>query len=285
MKKRRYSYQQLEQMKSRLPQELLAHIHEQELLDEMDRLYFFVTNDPRFYDPKRQRLHSWHMRMSVEAFFDLFGKYAARDPEVARRLHEFTAFAVQALGDAAGQSPDLFKPIAETEWCWPMNTTTHPSCWPALKDYLSKLHLGEKCNLSLGGQKRRTWSPETRETYIALNLWQTLNHLRQGRRAFGDTVTSDAERAWWDALAAKARTLAPLDRTNYRQWWAVVQPLFYRRFGLKFEDHPDFKTYWDNTEYGEKGAKLSRDARALIRRDIKAQIKQSLRSLAPSTAV
>lgn len=81
--------------------------------------------------------------------------------------------------------------------------------------------------------------------------------------------------------AAKlARTLPPLTRQSFKAWFAAAVPMLEAVYGNDFENRKPFAAYWHPSHPAYKG-EPDRSRRALIRRDIKAKLKQSFRSIAP----
>jgi len=85
-----------------------------------------------------------------------------------------------------------------------------------------------------------------------------------------------------DAQIEKLKTLSPLSRQNFLEWWKLGESAFVHHYGKDFENHKDFSGYWNGDAYkenvpGKPGQKrLVQNARALIRRDIKKTNQASL---------
>lgn len=41
----------------------------------------------------------------------------------------------------------------------------------------------------------------------------------------------------------RIRALAPLQPTNWREWWKEAEQIFEKRWGREFQDHPDFENW------------------------------------------
>ena len=83
------------------------------------------------------------------------------------------------------------------------------------------------------------------------------------------------------AWEREVRSLPALNRGNHKDWWKAAEPLFHSLYGSggdgwDFEDQEEFARYSKSAAYKDKS-----HARALIRRDIKRNIKQAFRSIAP----
>ena len=91
-----------------------------------------------------------------------------------------------------------------------------------------------------------------------------------------------------DEHIEKLKTLQPLSRRNFLEWWKIGEPAFIHYYGKDFENHKEFSSYWNRNAYKEEAeagtGMLVLNARALIRRDIKKQIKQAFRSIAPKSS-
>jgi len=274
-------------MRDQLPKQLLELIRCRETIHHWSQLTFFLTNDPQHYDAKRPIPHPRVCRFLADVLFRQFRDSALTDPEVAQRLHYIACYAVEALEMACQQSPQLFQPIARKEFHWPMYVGPRRDLWPRVKRQLAVLQLGADCALNLSDDKKRSWSFETVETRIAFELWQLADRFRKGPHGFLDALVCAPKAELLREDVAKAKALPPLTRANSKQWWRVAEPWFEGQWGEKFENHPDFQHYWSQDAYkepvpGSNGRKkrLTPNARALIRRDIKAKIKQGFRTIA-----
>jgi hypothetical protein len=89
---------------------------------------------------------------------------------------------------------------------------------------------------------------------------------------------SDAERI------KRIRALAPLQPTNWREWWKEAESIFDNRYGPQFQDHLDFKA-WRVKAYEGKQTKRGnpRKTAGAKRRDIKKAIRNAFKSLANIT--
>jgi hypothetical protein len=79
----------------------------------------------------------------------------------------------------------------------------------------------------------------------------------------------------------RIRTLAPLQPSNWHEWWKEAVQIFDKQWGPQFQDHPDFLN-WGEAGYGRKKTKKGKPkkTRGIKRSDIKRAIKKVFRSLA-----
>jgi hypothetical protein len=283
------SYEELKVMAKQLPVELLEHIRFVEYMRHRDQFNYFISNKVPLEDYGEPGLHPWLEPALAEGVFNHFGECAQKDPEVATRLHYIAKFAALALFGASRKAPKLFQAIARNEWVWPILACQHPEALSALKEYLCELELGKECGPKMELHGKRPWSAGTVETGIAFRIWQVLEGLRQGKLSFSEAYVLPSL-PWWEDQKGKAEQLPPLTRATSGQWWKVAEFWFEHKYGQDFENHADFEDYWDNDSYKEpvpgnpRAKRLKKNARALIRRDIKAKIKQSFRSIARRAA-
>jgi hypothetical protein len=209
-----------------------------------------------------------------------FGAYLNRiqwlirkgDKAAAEKLFDIAWNAVCMLADSVEDRPEMFRWFAEELSVWP--GIIGPNQAPP------SLNLGEKHQLNLVGKKCASV-----EAKIATSFFWRIHGFRNLKRKFC------SGQAYESSLAKKARQLQPLNRNNYKQWFSVAEKeLMPSELGKAFEDNPMFKHYWDGDAYKEllpdnpREKRLVRNARALIRRDIKKQIKQAFRSIAPKSS-
>jgi hypothetical protein len=204
--------------------------------------------------------------------------------------------------------PEMFEPLASVRARWPAFIARHADDRKANEALADRLRLGSACGVNVTG---KTWTRETTETAVALELFASLDSLRKdwpkrkarmaqykadveamnkrlGRPAdyrppppsATYTPEQEAESANWAKADKLTRTLAPLTRQNYKEWFAAAVPMLAARCGNDFENRKPFAAYWHPEHPAYKG-ESDRSRRALIRRDIKAKLKQAFRSIAP----
>jgi hypothetical protein len=80
----------------------------------------------------------------------------------------------------------------------------------------------------------------------------------------------------------RIRALAPLQSTNWREWWKEAEQIFEERWGEEFQDHPDFLNWPAPDTYKNKKTPRGKPqkTRGRKRSDIKGAIKEAFRSLA-----
>jgi hypothetical protein len=179
---------------------------------------------------------------------------------------------VQALYGLQHRQPELSRELAGRRQCWPGFLTVDRDWRRWNEKMVGLLGVGEKVPLNFAG---KSWTRRTPEVRVALELLESLRVLAGAPRGSGWGGGAEAA-----AKALKLRKgLAPLCRANYALWWKAAEPLFVREYGPTFEDRKEFAHYWRSAAY--RGQK---NARALIRRDIKAKIKQAFRSVARRAA-
>src|ERR1041384_625538 len=144
---------------------------------------------------------------------------------------------------------------------------------------IAQLGLGENAPLNF---KQRQWSRKTVEVRVALNLLDYREYLLKRNKRIDRYDTEDGRYYYADS---KFRRLGPLSRANYKLWWKAFESMFLGLYGHDFENHKEFAGYWREAAYkvddrGNPGKKcLVKNARALIRRDIKKRIQQAFRSI------
>jgi len=206
-----------------------------------------------------------------ELYFDTLGELAVVDGAAARRLHNIAWLSVNALCRACCRSPELFRPVAREEYSWPALVGPHADLGRASEDLARLIELGAEVSLGVRGK----WSVQTAETRITFQLWQYLENFRR-----------NSEHSWFppvpfeDELIAACKTLPALSRDTYKEWWKLSERVFLHISGPDFENDERFRDYWPPR--GGKSAVYRgvKDPRAMIRRDIKAKIKQAFRSVA-----
>ena len=214
-------------------------------------------------------------------YFEAMRLCAVKYADAAARLHRIAASAVEALRSAAWEAPENFQPIARGEFVFPGFISHHPDVARNQEYLMEKIQLGESSSINTKG---KSFSLFTDETHIAFQL---LNYIKSIRKKDKSSLWTNGN---FEALIEKeAIALPPLSRENYRQWWKLAEKVFVRKFGNDFENHKQFQDYWRNDAYQEsvpdnpRKKKLLKSSRALIRRDIKSQIKQAFHSIAPKS--
>ena len=205
------------------------------------------------------------------------------------------------------ETQKIFEPIARETTIWPGLLTCDADIKKRNNKLLLRLNLGTASGLNYSG---RQWTRDTPETSVALKLygivkvyreawqrrkeqqklirehWKTINK-RLGRPPsfrpqpkpliVNDKLAEEFNRR--DQSGKLASKLQPLDRTNYKQWFEAALPEFVNFYGTDFENRKLFARYWENAAYRDEPK-----ARALIRRDIKKNIQQAFRSIAPRSS-
>lgn len=149
--------------------------------------------------------------------------------------------------------------------------------WPVLMDGTSdgmKMEMKRLRDLGVI-RKGRSISYSTDEVSVATRLYGYIRSYQETGRV------GWMPKAWEpEVLALKARDLKPLDRerSNLRAWWNVAEPMFRSMWGEDFDKEEQFSDYWRSATYRGMNAKEKRSA---IRRDIKRNIKQAFKSIAP----
>ena len=197
------------------------------------------------------------------------------DREAAIALLFVLRHGVRRLERLTESHPDHLVMSAKLLDKWPGFLTVDHDQERKNGEMIARLELGRWMGINYEG---KMWSRETPEVAVALELWSSVNSLQDD----GPGVLFE-KGVWESAPYVKARALAaklqPLSRANYVEWWRAAEPVFVAEWGPAFEERKEFKHYWRNAAYrGE------RNARALIRRDIKAKIKQAFRTIAPKRA-
>jgi hypothetical protein len=245
---------------------------------------------------------------SMEWFFKWFASEVTdkQNQDAAERLYYLALLSVRNLLVACEARPELFRPIAKYQFEWPTVIGWGADFERANRALMDTLNLGEAAPLNTARQGSKSFSLENPATSIAYKLWSAVEYHRRDaldeREVLnGDPVCSlispclprfgDARKlGLTDEQIKKLWTLQPLSRQNYLEWWELGEPIFIHLYGKDFENHKEFSGYWNGDAYkegvsGKPGQKcLVQNARALIRRDIKKQIKQAFRSIAPKSS-
>lgn len=167
-----------------------------------------------------------------------------------------------------GYAAPVFRELAKRTANWPGLLSVDRDVQHANQQIIKILQLGKCAELNY---QKKQWTRNTPEVRVALNL---LKMRALGLSLNKRTDPADPESYWFDD--SDFQSLAPLSRVNYKGWFNAFEKLFLQYYGTDFENHKDFSHYWKNAVY-----KHESKARALIRRDIKKNIKQAFRSLAP----
>jgi hypothetical protein len=210
--------------------------------------------------------------------------------EAAKRLYYLAVFAIKTLDTCAANRPEFFQPIAKHQLVWPSFTGWGADIEKMNKKMMKDLNLGEAAPLNIARHGSKSFSlSDSKGTYIAYAIWRMLEFFRREEQqieneAFACSLVlpdlpgiHDVRKTGLsDAQIEKLKTLLPLSRQNYLDWWKLGGPVFTKRYGNDFENHKDFSGYWKNRAF-----KDDPKARAKIRSAIKKQIKQAFRSIAP----
>jgi hypothetical protein len=80
----------------------------------------------------------------------------------------------------------------------------------------------------------------------------------------------------------RIRALAPLKPSNWHEWWKQAEPIFEKRWGPQFQDHPDFANWPAPETYKNKKTPKGKPKKTWGRKrsDIKRAIKRAFRSVA-----
>ncbi len=181
------------------------------------------------------------------------------------------------LRKAAVSRPKLFADIAGRRDHWPGCLSRFKAAAIHNDAYVKSIKLSERLGLKLEGKQSAFDTPAVR---AALDLHVHMEHLRdmhlpertpwrKGWRWFG---SKERKRE-----LEPVRTLPPLRKDTSKAWWLAAKPLIKECFGVRFENHPLFKSYWDSHQFKDTTANLRR---AKIRDTIKNDIRQAFRSIA-----
>jgi len=229
---------------------------------------------------------------SMTMFFEWFANEISEkeNQDAAERLYYLALLTVRNLFDVCQARPDLFRPIARHQLFWPSMTGWGADIERTNKELMEILNLGEAAPLNTARNGRKSFSIlESPETRIACSLWGAVEFFRREEQGIysGDPacslvmpdlpdIHSVRKLGLTDEHIEKLKSLQPLSRQNYMEWWKLGEPAFINRYGKDYENHKEFSGYWKN-----KAFKDDPKARAKIRSAIKKQIKQAFRSIAP----
>lgn len=192
--------------------------------------------------------------------------------------------------------PEMFEPLASGRGSWPGFISRLADVRKGQETLADRLGLGIAAAVNVTG---KTWTLETPETDTALRLYDLLDNHRKVWQSSDRDGELEFQFSWMSTVAylglhpqyfptlaertkagKLARTLAPLTRQNYKEWFAAAVPMLAAVYGNDFENRKPFAAYWHPEHPAYKG-ESDRSRRALIRRDIKAKLKQAFRSIAP----
>lgn len=178
-------------------------------------------------------------------------KLAASDHNALRSLASFLLMESDFLNNQIIYSQDLKHYLAVTTRAtsWPGEISVDKDVKKRQATLTQALCLGKYAALQFG---KKQWSKSTPAVAAALELIRLMD--RCG--GFG--------------------MLPPLSRITASVWWSRAEYFFEYLYGVDFENHPLFAHCWNNAAYKDQPK-----ARALIRRDIKKQIKQAFTTIAP----
>ena len=196
--------------------------------------------------------------------------------------------------------------FARRKWVWPGLLSRDADLVKDNETLVEQLGLASEVGVNFSKKSKRMWTRKTPEVAVALRLYNIVNsyrtefHFNQMTkiRPGNGQVTNPFKKdfAEWEQshrgfgqTEKLAQKLAPLDRQNYTQWFKAAEPVFIQLYGADFEKDSTFADYWRRDAYMEnkpgnnRAKQLKANAPALIRSDIKRQIKQAFRSIAPKS--
>jgi hypothetical protein len=226
----------------------------------------------------------------------------------ADELHRILSSKVSAFDKLCHQHPELYEGAARKTTVWPAFISCDADIKKRNEKLLKMLNLGCDSGLNYSGKQ---WSRDTPEVSVALELWGIMNVYRKswldqpaqtkliqaewrrinkslGRPAnyrpppFKPQSTTPELKEKFRLMSESsnlAKELQPLNRQNYKQWFAASWPVFLARYRKDFENRTCFSDYWKSPAYKNK-----LHARAMIRDAIKKKIRQAFRSIAPKSS-
>jgi len=232
---------------------------------------------------------------AMKMFFDWLAAEISekQNRDAVERLYYLTHLAVENLSVACYTRPDLFRPIARQQLHWPSLTGWDADSEKINKELMTMLNLSENAPLNTARDGRKSFSIlENPPTGIAYSLWRVIEFFRREEQGIysGDPacalvmpdlpdIHNPRKLGLTDEHLETLKTLQPLSRQNYLEWWKLGEPAFISHYGNDFENHKEFSGYWKNEAFKDDSK-----ARAKIRSAIKKQIKQAFRSIAPKSS-
>jgi hypothetical protein len=216
-----------------------------------------------------------------------------KNQDAVERLYYLSLLSVNSLNEACEARPDLFRPIASQQLIWPSMTGWGADFVRINRELMESLNLGKTAPLNTARKGRKSFSVlESPETRIACSLWGAVEFFRREEQGICSSdpacslvlpdlpdMHSVRKLGLTDEHIEKLKTLQPLSRRNFLEWWKIGEPAFIHYYGKDFENHKEFSGYWKS-----KAFKGDPKARAKIRSAIKKQIKQAFRSIAPKSS-
>ena len=213
--------------------------------------------------------------------------------DAAERLYHLALLSVNNLFEVCHAKPEIFRPIARHQVYWPSMTGWGADVERMNRALMKMLNLSDAAPLNTARDGRKSFSIlESPETRIACNLWGAVEFFRREEQGiYSDdpacslvmpdlpNIHDVRKLGLTDDHIKKLKSLHPLSRKNFSEWWKLGEPAFIHRYGHDFENHKDFSGYWKNAAF-----KDDPKARAKIRSAIKKQIKQAFRSIAPKSS-
>jgi hypothetical protein len=235
---------------------------------------------------------------------DLLELAADGHGEAAKEVHNLLYAAVSNFDEVCDARPDVFEPIARKAWVWPGLLSSQRDVKRSNEVRMNMLHLASEADLNITG---KTWTIETPETKVALELYamvkvqreawlrrgETSRALERFKRRFkkrfpgfkrtapppGPSRELAAEFSLYDKTYSLARKLQPLSRKNYPQWFGAAWPTFLARYGKDFENRRCFAHLMPTAE--KRAVKEAKKPRGVLRRMIKNAVRQGFKHIAP----
>jgi hypothetical protein len=240
----------------------------------------------------------------------------------SEELYNILAVFIMGFDELCHENPDIFRPFAKKIVQWPALISPHSDTKKRNERLIKLLNIGADSGLNLDGKQ---WSMETPEVAVALSCHQIIDLYRQDYlpenikrfraqireinkllerpsnyrppppKPFPQLPNEMQEKLDRDKiLMGKSRqlskTLKPLNRQNYRDWFNASWPYFLMRYGDDYENRKCFDHYWKSESFMQPdpdnlAKKIpTKGARGDIRHAIKKQIKQAFRSIAPKSS-
>ncbi|MGA2869883.1 MAG: hypothetical protein ABSF34_12090 [Verrucomicrobiota bacterium] len=235
-------------------------------------------------------------------------------------LYKILAVFINGFDELCHKNPDVFEPTARKMVRWPALISPHSDTKKRNEKLIGLLNLGVDSGLNLDGKQWSLKTPEVgvalccheiiekyRQDYLPENIRRRRAQIREINKMLGRPPNyqrpiskpiplppeAESKLARDNKLMSESRelskTLKPLNRQNYSDWFKASWPYFLMRYGDDFENRKCFSHYWKSGAFKETDPenlskrRLTKSARGDIRHAIKKQIKQAFRSIAPKS--
>jgi hypothetical protein len=276
------------------------------------------TGDDEGFLPALDSIYS----VMSHAMQEIFNLAEGGNENAAKKLYNIFAAYVPQFDELCHMHPEIFEPLARKTTHWPAEISRHSDTKKRNAKLIALLNLGANSGLNLDGKQWSINTPEVkaalrcyglvklyREDYLPENIKRFKAQIRQVNKRLGRPSNYrpplpkplpklpsemqsklDRENELTKESRQLSKSLNPLNRQNYSEWFRASWPIFLMRYGNDFENRKCFSHYWKSDAFMESDPaqpgkkRLMKRARGDIRDAIKNQFKQAFRSIAPKSS-